>query len=99
MNDTASHGEKIKSRIIAAGLDLWRSDPASVTARRVGAALGMTHSAILYHFGTSDGLKAAIAVEAVKIGDASIVPQLIVANHPAAAGIEPDRRRAFLAAC
>ncbi len=99
MVDTATHGEKMKARIIAAGLDLWRSDPAAVTARGIGAALEMTHSAILYHFGTADALKAAVAAEAVRIADPVIVPQLITSRHPAAAGISASERQRFLAGC
>lgn len=99
MDDIATHGEKVKARIIAAGLDLWRSDPASVTARGIGVALDMTHSAILYHFGTAEALKLSIAVEAVRIADPVIVPQLITSRHPAAAGISASQRQRFLAGC
>lgn len=102
MVETASngtHGERTKAAIIAAGLQLWRERAGHVTARRIGAALDMTHSAILYHFGTSEGLKAAIAAEAVKIGDVVIVPQLIVANHPAASTLSEVERRGFLSRC
>jgi AcrR family transcriptional regulator len=99
VNDSSTHGEKVKARIIAAGLELWRSNSASVTARGIGAKLDMTHSAILYHFGTANGLRNAIAAEAVRIGDSLIVPQLITARHPAVAEISINQRREFLADC
>lgn len=91
-----THGETMKEAILSHGLALWRQDVGFVSARAIAKRLGMTHSAILYHFGTSEALKAAIAGEAVRVGCRVIVPQLIVANHPAAAGIDPARRAAFL---
>lgn len=93
------HGEQIKSRIIATGLGLWRDDPAKVSARRIGQTLGLTHSAVLYHFGTTEAMRAAIAAEAVRIGDSVIVPLLIASRHPAAAGINAADRARFLSAC
>jgi AcrR family transcriptional regulator len=97
--DDSTHGERRKAAIIEAGLALWRIDPVTVSARKIGAKLGMTHSAVLYHFDNADGLKNAIASEAVRIGDGVIVPQLIAARHPAAAGIAPADRRRYLASC
>lgn len=97
--DSATHGDRVKAQIIETGLAIWRDDPALFTARGVGKALGMTHSAILYHFGTSDGLKAAVAAEAVKIGCPVIVPQLIATRNPAVADMNPGERQRFLAAC
>ena len=91
-----SHGERIKAAIIATGLDLWRVDPASVSARRIGQTLGMTHGAILYHFGSTGALKMAIANEAVRTGDSIVTPLLIVSNHPAAASLTAEQRQAYL---
>ena len=99
MSRVNSHGARIKAAIIAAGLDLWRSDPATVSARKIGHVLHMTHSAVLYHFGNAEALKAAIAHEAVQAGDLVIVPQLIAARHPATAGIAPEDRARYLAGC
>ncbi len=95
MAEIGSHGARIKGAILSAGLALWPH----VTARAVGARVGLTHSAVLYHFGTTDDLRAAVAAEAVRLGHAGIVPQLITANDPAAAGISPERRREYLAGC
>jgi len=91
------HGAKVKAAIIAAGLVLWRDDPATLSARKIGQRVGMTHSAILYHFGSAEALRHAIAVEAVRIGDQVIVPQLITARHPAVAALTADQRAAYLA--
>ena len=99
MDDERSHGERVKASILKCGLKLWRDDAATVSARRIGKALDMTHSAVLYHFGGVDGLKAAIAAEAVRLGDTVIVPQLIASRHPAAASLSATDRRRFLAGC
>lgn len=97
--DERSHGERVKAAILAAGLALWRDDAAAVSARKIGARLDMTHSAVLYHFGDVDGLRSALAAEAVRIGDVVIVPQLIASRHPAAATLGEAERRRFLAGC
>ena len=94
-----THGKRTKAAILATGLTLWRDDPRSVSARGIGSALGLTHSAVLYHFGSSDGLRDAIAAEAVRMGCGVIVPQLIASRHPAVADMAaPDRAR-YLAGC
>lgn len=93
------HGARVKASIITAGLLLWRRDPASVTARQIGKQMNMTHSAILYHFGSAEALKDAIAAHAVAVGDMIIVPQLITARHPAAAAISPADRVRYLSGC
>lgn len=99
MVDTGTHGERVKASILATGLDLWRGDASKVSARAIGQALGMTHSAVLYHFGTADALKAAIACEAVRMGDTVIVPMLIAGKHPAADALGAADRRRYLAGC
>jgi AcrR family transcriptional regulator len=99
MTDERSHGERIKGLILITGIKLWRRDPAAVSARKIGQMMEMTHSAVLYHFGSAADLKDAIAAEAVRIGDAVIVPQLIAARHPAAVALSDADRRRFLAGC
>jgi AcrR family transcriptional regulator len=94
-----THSERVKARILAAGLDLWSFDPASVSARRIGKRLDMTHGAILYHYANIDALKHAIAVEAVRVKDAVIVPQLIAAKHPAVADLPDAERRRYMNGC
>lgn len=94
-----SHGERKRASILATGIALWRDDPAKVSARRIGAQLGMTHSAVLYHFGNVEALRSAIAVEAVRVRDDVIIPQLIASRHPAAAALSATERRRYLAGC
>lgn len=98
MDDTATHGERVKASILTTGLNLWRNGE-RVTARAIGRALNMTHSAVLYHFGGADGLHDAVARHAVSVGDAIVVPQLIVAKHAAAAALGDGERRRYLAGC
>lgn len=99
MVDDRSHGDRVKAAIIGEGLALWRDNPASVSARKIGARLGMTHSAVLYHFIDVEAMKRAIAAEAVRTACPVIVPQLIAARHPAAAALSSADRRRFLAGC
>lgn len=95
MGAEQTHGEKVRAAIVAAGLDLWREHPAYVSARKVGKAIGLTHSAVLYHFGTSAALRDAVAAEAVRTGCRVVVPQLIALKHPAAAALSAAERRRF----
>lgn len=99
MSRVNSHGARVRAAIIAAGLDLWRKDPASVSARKIGLRLHMTHSACLYHFGSAHALKQAVAEEAVRLRDPVIVPHLIVTGHPAAAALTAIDRAAYLTGC
>ncbi len=85
--------------IVGAGLTLWRIDPALVTARKIGESMGMSHVAVLYHWGNMKALKDACAAAAVAAGDRVIVPQLIVARHPAAASLGAAERQGYLAGC
>jgi AcrR family transcriptional regulator len=89
------HGERTKQAILSAGLALWPN----VTARGIAKALGMTHPAVLYHFDTSAALKDAIAREAVRIGRADVIRQLIVTGHPAVAHLTTAQRQGWLAGC
>lgn len=99
MDDSTTHGERVKAAILDCGVKLWRADPASVSARAIGKALDMTHGGVLYHYGTADALKLAIADEAVRIGDPVVVPMLIAAKHPAIANLPGVDRARYLAGC
>lgn len=94
-----THGERVKASIIEAGLALWRDDPASVSARAIGQRVGLSHSAVLYHYGDAATLRSAVAAEAVRIGDAVIVPKLITAKHPAVDDMPGAERSRYLAGC
>lgn len=94
------HGHRVKADIIATGLELWREGGESkVSARGIGKRVGLTHSGVLYHWENSAAkLKRAIADEAVRLGDAAIVPRLILDNHPAVAHLDMAARQAYLSA-
>ena len=91
-----THGERVRASILATGLELWRDDPTAVSARRIARTLGMSHCNVLYHFKSASALKDALAVEAVRVGDAVVVPQLIAARHAAVADLPPADRERFL---
>jgi len=76
-----SHGERVKLRILEMGLQLWRANPSYVSARRIAHELGLTHGAVLYHFGHSAALIDAIAFHAVKQGESRVIVSLIGMQH------------------
>jgi AcrR family transcriptional regulator len=96
VGENQTHGERTKIAILDTGMALWRDDPRSVTARGIGNLLGLTHSAVLYHFGSSADLRDAVALEAVRTGCGTIVPQLIAARHPAVAQMGDVERRGYM---
>lgn len=99
MAENETHGDRTKAAILSTGLALWRDDSRLVSARGIGAVLGLTHSAILYHFGTSEALRDAIADEAVRTGCTIVVPQLIATKHPSVADMPQRDRARYLAGC
>lgn len=99
MSDEQSHGDRVKTSILKTGLKLWHTDPGHVTARRIGRVLNLTHSAVLYHFGSADAMRDAIAAHAVRVGDKHVVPQLITSKHAAVASLTEAERRHYLASC
>ena len=99
MDDNLTHGQRVKASIITVGLCLWREGVSNVTARQIGKAVGLTHSAVLYHFDSADAMRSAIADEAVRRGDRHIVPQLIASRHPAIEGMAAAERQRYLADC
>jgi hypothetical protein len=87
-------GERARAAILAEGLKAWPN----VTARGIGKAVGLTHSGVLFHFpGGIEQLRDAVAAEAVRVGDVSIVRQLIVTGHPAASSLDQTTRAGYLA--
>lgn len=90
------HGDRVKAEMLEVGLQLWRTHSSLVTARAIGQRMGMTHTAVLYHWKTTGALKAAIAQHAVAVRDPVVVPMLIVERHPSVAGLTADERAAFL---
>jgi AcrR family transcriptional regulator len=99
VDDNQTHGQRVKADILAAGVTLWRGGAECVTARAIGRALDMTHSAVLYHFDNAAALKDAVAAHAVAVGDTVVVPLLIVSGHQTAAVLGEAERRRYLADC
>ncbi len=84
-----THGNRIKQRILVAGLAIKWPD---VSARAIGRELHLTHSAVLYHFGTSEALASAIAKFAVDTEASKVIVQLLATNHPAIEAMETELR-------
>ena len=77
------HGEKVKIAILNEGCKIWADDVSKLSARAIGKKVGLTHSAILYHFETFSKLKFAIAKYAVANDIEAVVRQLKATDHPA----------------
>jgi AcrR family transcriptional regulator len=90
-----THGETVRARILDTGLAMWR-DRETVSARGIGQRLGVTHSAVLYHYGSSRALKDAIAAHAVRSGDGAVIADLIVSGHAAIADMPAADRAGWL---
>ena len=93
-----THGAKIKAQIIAAVVAQWVDDPDGITVRSVARDCGLTHGAILYHFGTAAKLREAAAVHAVQIGESRVIAQLIATRNPLVADMNEATRRKHMVA-
>jgi len=90
------HGELTKIKIIQAGLEVWRDTPTDVTARSIARRVGLTHSAILYHFKNTDNLKNSIALHAVVNKESKVILHLIAINHPAIKHLNETERAKYM---
>lgn len=87
-----------RAAVIQTGLSLWRDgSEADVTARGIGARIGVTHAGCIYHFGNVAKMRDTIARAAVAQGDAVVIRKLIVSGHPAVADMAPAIRQVWLA--
>lgn len=82
MSGNETHGARIRTLILETGAKLWRDDPAKVTSRKIASILKMSHGGVLYHFGTVEDMRKAIAVHAIEKGDSRVIVHLIAARHP-----------------
>lgn len=83
-----SHGQKIKEKILKAGLKCWPV----VTLQKVAQTAGIkNHNNILYHF-PNGTLRDAIAEYAVEVKDSRVIVQLIAEDHEAVANFAPCER-------
>lgn len=91
-----SHSDDVKAKILNVGIELWPN----VTARAIARTIepNMSHTAILYHFGSAELLALDIARYAVATGNSKIIAQLIVNQHPAVAHMAPATRRKHMQA-
>jgi len=66
-----------KTKILKAGIKIWKKNPDDVKALTIAKEIGMVHATMLYHFpevvngAKTGGVKNAVASYAVEIGEAS----------------------------
>lgn len=87
-----THSKKKKHQILVAGLAMWPD----VSARAIGRAINLSHSAVLYHFGNSEALAMAIARYAIEVEASKVVVQLLASDHPSVAGMDVELRQQYL---
>lgn len=84
-------GNDTYQRMLDAGLLIAHGGLHKVTSRSVGAAVGVAHSNVLYHFGSVDRLRDLVARYAVQRGDKIVIERLKLDNHPALVPILPPK--------
>lgn len=92
-----SKGARTKQSILEVGLQVWRERPDKVNAKYIASMVDVTHGTVSYHYGSSDGLRDAIAAHAVAVQDDVVVPMLITTSHPAVAHLTAPERLTYLA--
>lgn len=85
-----------KTKILKAGVKLWKKNPDDVKALRIAKEIKMVNATVLYHY--PDGVKDAVAAYAVETGESLIIAQLILTNHPAVKDLSPEIRQKHLSA-
>ena len=93
MTSKTKHGERVRLKIIEAGMQLWANGGHfNVTARKIGESIGMTHTNILYHFKDTARLREAIAKHAVDEKNSKVIVHLIALNHSLVKGMNDAER-------
>lgn len=88
MNDKQTHGDKIRLKILDAGLAIWPDITPSNVAREAGMK---SHASVLYHFPRAE-LKNAIAEHAVATECSKVIIQLIANGHKAIRKMTKEQR-------
>jgi AcrR family transcriptional regulator len=86
-----THGNRKRNEILVAGLAMWPN----VSARAIGRAVHLSHSAVLYHFKNSDDLAMSIARYAIETDASKVIVQLLASDHPAVSDMSPELRRRY----
>lgn len=84
----------IKTKILNVGMRFWPV----VNARAIGREIGIAHTNVLYHFGDVEGLRNAIANEAVRVKNSKVIAQLIIERHSAVANMDEHERKRHMTA-
>lgn len=93
---TNANGDATKARIINAGIALARDGLHHATGRRIARVAYVDHSAIHYHFGDNAALLNAVAVEAIRRGDAIVIARLILDRHQSVDQMTVQDRQSWL---
>lgn len=88
MTDKQTHGDKVRLKILEAGLKVWPDVTASSVARAGGFN---SPNAVLYHFPRKT-LKNAVAEHAVDTGCSKVIVQLIAHGHKATRKMTKEQR-------
>lgn len=92
------HGDKTRLAILDTGLKLW-SLGREPTPSAVATAMGMTRTAIHWHFNSGFKLKEALAEHAIRQGNSRVIVQLIATNHHAVGTMGDLERQTHLNRC
>jgi hypothetical protein len=91
---TVQRGNITRYKILKTGLEMWEKDPSSVNAHAISKNMNIVHGTVMYHF--PDGVRNAVALHAVDVGNHKVMAQLIVEGHPAVAGLNPADKKEIL---
>lgn len=90
------HGDAVRAKILEIGMKLWASGQAP-TARAIASDLGVSaHSAVIYHFGSAEKLRNAIAARAVETENNRVIVQLIATKHKAVSKLTEAEKKRYL---
>ena len=89
-----NRGDSTRTRILKAGIRMWKKDPASVNAHAISKYIGMTHGTVMYHF--PYGVRDAVAEYALEIKDPVIIAQLIATGSALVKNMAPSERTEYM---
>lgn len=88
----SNHSKRKRQEILIAGLAMWPN----VSARAIGRAVNLSHSAVLYHFHNSEILAMEIAKYAIETEASKVIVQLLASDHPSVEDMPVDMRQKYL---
>jgi len=95
---TARSGIDMRGALLNAALIVARDGLACVTLRGIASRLGVDHRTVIYHFGTIDQFRQAVAAEGLARDDQRVIARLIIDKHPAVDDLPGADRVRYLTA-